>query len=76
MDLNHVGAHCFVQKRIQGTKHKNGVAIDDWYEASGLAGAPFFILERVLVVIRILGFRIRRPGRPVPICVSLIMNPM
>ena len=36
VDLNHVGAHCFVQKRIQGPKHKNGIGIDDWYEASGL----------------------------------------
>ena len=45
VDLNHVGAHCFVQKRVQGTKGKNGRLIDHWYEASGLAGAPFCKLE-------------------------------
>ena len=43
VDWNYVGAHCCMQKRIQGTKNKNGkgIGIDDWYGASGLAGALF-----------------------------------
>ena len=45
VDLNHVGAHRFVKKWIQGTKNKNMILIDYWYEASGLAGAPFFKLK-------------------------------
>ena len=35
------GSALFCAKRIQGTEHKNGIGIDDWYEASGLAGMPF-----------------------------------
>ncbi len=43
--------------------------VDDRYEASGLAGAQFFEPKRALVLIGIPGFRIRRRGRPMPICI-------
>ena len=76
-DLNHVGALCFVHKRLQRPEHENGIGIDDWYEASGLRRRSVFLTKNAfLVLIGILGFRIRRPGRRGPICVFLIMRSM